>query len=104
MYRILTEPVNNLLLQQVEMLKSENVELKFTDEAIREIAKVAYETNKSIENIGARRLHTVIERIVEEISFEAPDKKGETIEVDVAYVQERVKELLKNQDLRKYIL
>eukprot|EP01031_Cornospumella_fuschlensis_P037586 gene37586-45654_t len=86
------------------MMKSENVELTFTDEAIREIAKVAYTTNKSVENIGARRLHTVIERVMEEISFEAPDRAGQRFEVTADYVKNRVKDLLGNTDLRKYIL
>eukprot|EP01031_Cornospumella_fuschlensis_P037508 gene37508-45551_t len=85
------------------MMKSENVELTFTDEAIREIAKVAYTTNKSVENIGARRLHTVIERVMEEISFEAPDRAGQRFEVTADYVKNRVKDLLGNTDLRKLL-
>lgn len=104
LYRILTEPVNNLLKQQTEMLKSENVELSFTEEAIREIARVTHETNRSVENIGARRLHTVIERIVEDISFNAPDQAGQKVEVTGDYVRERVGELLLKSDMRKYIL
>ena len=104
MYRILTEPVTNLIRQQVEMLRAEKLELTFTDEAIREVARVAYEVNKSVENIGARRLHTVIERIVEEISFDAPEKSGQTFEVTADYVKERVSPLLLASDMRKYIL
>lgn len=104
LYRILTEPVTNLITQQVELLKSEEVTLQFTDDAIREIARVAYTTNRSVENIGARRLHTVIERVVEDISFEAPERKGETIVIDAAYVQSKVQSLLTATDLRKYIL
>lgn len=104
LFRILTEPVSNLLKQQIEMIKSEEVELSFTEAAIREIAKVTFETNKSIENIGARRLHTVIERIVEEISFDAPSKRGEKVEITEEYVKMRVADLLKSTDLRKYIL
>lgn len=104
LYRILTEPVTNLIRQQVEMLSSEKVELSFTDSAIREIARVAHETNKTVENIGARRLHTVIERIVEEISFDAPDKEGQKIEISDEYVRTRVGEMLLSTDLKKYIL
>ena len=74
LYRILTEPITNLIKHQIELLKSEEVTLSFTEPAIREIARVAFETNRTVENIGARRLHTVIERIVEEISFDAPEK------------------------------
>eukprot|EP01036_Dinobryon_divergens_P022744 gene22744-31031_t len=104
LYLILTEPVNNLIRQQVELLKSEGVELVFTDGAIREIARVAYVTNQSVENIGARRLHTVIERVMEEISFDAPDKSGEKVEITDEYVKKRVSDLLLTSDLRKYIL
>ena len=104
LYRILTEPVTNLIRQQIEMLQSEHVVLIFEDEAIREIARIAHITNETVENIGARRLHTVIERIVEEISFEAPDKAGETITITADYVRERVSEMLLTSDLRKYIL
>mgnify|MGYP003706390777 CR=1 FL=1 len=86
------------------MLNAENVTLVFTDEAIHEIARIAHDTNRSVENIGARRLHTVIERIVEEISFDAPDKSGETITITGDYVRERVSEMMLNSDLRKYIL
>jgi ATP-dependent HslUV protease ATP-binding subunit HslU len=104
LYRILTEPVTNLIRQQVEMMQSEKVQLSFTDAAIREIARVAHETNRTVENIGARRLHTVIERIVEDVSFDAPDKEGETIEIDDAYVRTKVTEMLLSTDLKKYIL
>ena len=104
LYRILTEPITNLVRQQVEMLRSEEVDLIFEDDAIREIARIAHETNRSVENIGARRLHTVIERIVEDISFEAPDKPGETITISADYVKERVSDMMLSSDLRKYIL
>jgi ATP-dependent HslUV protease ATP-binding subunit HslU len=100
----LTEPITNLVRQQVEMLHTEKVTLVFEDEAIREIARIAHETNRSVENIGARRLHTVIERIIEEISFDAPDRAGETITITKDYVNERVSEMLMASDLRKYIL
>ncbi|CAM9415246.1 unnamed protein product [Discosporangium mesarthrocarpum] len=105
MYRILTQPVNNLIRQQIELLGSEQVELKFTDEAIREVARVATLLNKTVENIGARRLQAVLERIVELISFDAPDKDpGEVVVVDKALVQERVDDMLIKSDLSKYII
>jgi ATP-dependent HslUV protease ATP-binding subunit HslU len=104
LHRILTEPVNNLLRQQTEMLKCENVDLNFTPEAVKEIARVTFETNKSVENIGARRLHTVIERVIEDISFDASSHQGEKIVVDEEYVKKRVGDLLTKSDLRKYIL
>ena len=78
--------------------------LAYILKAIKEIAKVAFEANKTVENIGARRLHTIIERIVEDISFDAPEKSGEKIVVDSSYVKTRVGELITNADLRKYIL
>lgn len=105
LYRILTEPVTNLLRQQIELLKTEELVLSFTDDAIKEIAKIAFEINKSVENIGARRLHTIIERIVEEISFTAADKTpGEQIVIDDVYVKGKVADLMKRVDLFKYII
>lgn len=104
LYKILTEPVTNLIRQQKELLATENLTLQVNDDAIREMAKVAAEVNKTVENIGARRLHTVIERIVEEISFDAPEKSGQEIVVDRAYVKERVTDMLLGSDLKKYIL
>lgn len=104
LFRILTEPVTNLIQQQKELMKAENVDIQFSEGAIREIARVAFETNLTVENIGARRLHTVIEKIVEEISFDASEKAGESVHVTEDYVKERVKDLRSNSDLRKYIL
>jgi len=104
MYRILTEPVTNLIKQQIELMKTENVELVIDDEAVREIARVAAEVNRTLENIGARRLHTIVERIMEEISFNAPDQEGGTMVVDKALVNERVSDLLIQSDLSKFIL
>jgi len=104
LYTILTEPVTNLIRQQKELLATENFKLELDDDAIREMARVAAEVNKTVENIGARRLHTVIERIVEEISFDAPEKQGEVFTVDKKYVKERVSDMLLTSDLRKYIL
>lgn len=105
MYRILTEPVTNLIAQQVALLSTEKIALEFTDEAVREIARVAALVNKTVENIGARRLHTVLERIVEQISFDAADKpEGTVITVDKDLVHGRVNDLLVESDVSKYIL
>lgn len=102
--RILLEPEASLICQQKALLSTENVTLEFTDEAIDEIASLAEEINLSVENIGARRLHTVLERLLEEISFEANDKSGERIVIDVALVRERVSSLKHKADLTKFIL
>jgi len=105
LYRILTEPVANLVRQQVEMIATEGIELKFEDDAIREIARMAAELNKSVENIGARRLHTVMERIMEEYSFEAAEAgKGKVMTVDKALVEKRLEAVTKSTDISKYIL
>jgi ATP-dependent HslUV protease ATP-binding subunit HslU len=95
-----------MVRQQVELLKTEGVELKFEDEAIHEIARMAAVLNKSVENIGARRLHTVMERIMEEISFSAADEemKGTTVTVDKKVVEDRLKDITQKTDLSKYIL
>ena len=105
LYRILTEPVANLVRQQVELIATEGIELKFEDEAIREISRMAAQLNKSVENIGARRLHTVMERIMEEYSFEAAEsEKGKVMVVDKALVEKRLEEVTKSTDVSKYIL
>ena len=105
LYRILTEPVANLVRQQVELIATEGIELKFEDEAIREISRMAAQLNKSVENIGARRLHTVMERIMEEYSFEAAEsKEGKVMIVDKALVVKRLEEVTKSTDISKYIL
>lgn len=105
LFRILTEPVTNLVRQQVELMATEDVELVFSDAAIREIAKVAFEVNRTVENIGARRLHTVLERIVEEISFSACEEEpGTKITIDEELVRERISDMLLKSDLSKYIL
>lgn len=104
-YRILTEPVTNLIRQQVEMIKTEKVNLAFTEGGIREVARVAFEVNKTVDNIGARRLHAVIEKVVEEVSFQAPEHpSGHLVIVDGEAVKERVVEMMKQLDLRKYML
>jgi ATP-dependent HslUV protease ATP-binding subunit HslU len=102
--RILREPENSLIRQSVALLKTDDVTLDFTEEAIDSIANLAAEINQNVENIGARRLHTVIERLLEEISFTATDRGGETIVIDAEMVKERVEELAKNADLSKFIL
>lgn len=105
LYRILTEPVTNLIKQQVELIKTENVHLEFTDESIREIARVAAEINTTVENIGARRLHTVLEKVVEDISFDSSDMApGSTVTISKEFVLERVGNLMKKTDLSKFIL
>ena len=101
---ILTEPEASLIKQYVALMKTENLDLSFTEDAIEEIASVAVDLNASIENIGARRLQTVMERILDEISFTAPDRDGETVEITADYVRENIGELAKNVDLSKFIL
>ena len=102
--RILTEPENSLILQYRALMGTEEVTLEFTDEAVSAIARLSAEINSSVENIGARRLHTVMEKLLEEISFTATDRSGETIVIDAADVESRVGELAKNADLSKFIL
>ena len=102
--RILTEPENSLVRQYTELLATEEVTLHFTDEAVKTIASMAAEINSTAENIGARRLHTVLERLLEELSFEAPERKGERVEVTPEMVQSTLGELLGNRDLARYIL
>jgi len=102
--RILIEPEASLVKQYKALLATEKVELDFKDDAIDELALLSAAINESIENIGARRLHTVMEKLLEEISFTASDKPGQKIEIDAAYVRERVGELAKNTDLSKFVL
>jgi ATP-dependent HslUV protease ATP-binding subunit HslU len=102
--RILNEPENALIKQYMELLRTEQVELRFTPEAIEEIASIAMEVNQRDENIGARRLHTILEKILEEVSFEAPSLHGQKIEITPEYIQQRLGEVLKNRDLTRYIL
>jgi len=102
--RILTEPEASLIKQYVALMGTEQVTLAFTPDAIEEIAGLAFEINDGVENIGARRLHTVMERLVEEISFTAPDKAGSSVTVDRDYVRDKVSGLAKSADLSKFIL
>ncbi|WP_103648962.1 HslU--HslV peptidase ATPase subunit [Campylobacter concisus] len=104
LYQILTQPKNSLLKQYIALLSTENVELEFDDEAIREIARIAHAANEKMEDIGARRLHTVIERVIEDVSFEASEKSGEKINVTKELVKERLKDVVEDQDLARYIL
>ena len=102
--RILREPENSLIRQYVALMGTEGVALNFTEGAIDTLAELSASINQSVENIGARRLHTVLERLLEEISFSAPDRDGEAIEIDEAMVRDRLEELTKNADLSKFIL
>jgi len=102
--RILKEPDNSLIKQYKELLKTENVNLEFTDDGINMLAKISAEVNASVENIGARRLHTIIEKVLDDISFNATDRGGETIIIDQNYVQNNLGNLVKDTDLSKFIL
>ena len=102
--RILTETDNALTLQYSALMKTEGVQVAFTQEGIAAIAKIAAEVNLSVENIGARRLYTVIERVFEQLSFVAPDKSGEVVEVDAKYVEKHLGDLTRNSDISRYVL
>ena len=102
--RILKEPDNSLIKQYKELLKTENVDLEFTEDGIDMLAKISAEVNSSVENIGARRLHTIIEKVLDDISFNATDRAGETITVNQKYVQDNLGNLVKDTDLSKFIL
>ena len=104
MRRILTEPEASLIKQYVALLKTEGVTLDFSEDAIDAIADIAVAVNSSIENIGARRLQTVMERVLDEISFSATDRSGETVKIDAAYVEKHIGDLAKNADLSRLIL
>lgn len=103
-YQILTEPEANLVMQYKELLKTENVTLEFDDDALREIAALCAEVNESVENIGARRLHTILEKLLEDISFDASERNGEIITITKQTVRDKVGELAKTSDLLKFIL
>jgi len=102
--RILTEPDAALTVQYKALMKTEGLDLSFTEEGIKQIAKSAFEVNENAENIGARRLHTIMERLLEEISYSAPDRSGESIVIDAHYVNNSLSELIKDEDLSRYIL
>ena len=103
-YRILVEPKNSLIKQYNELLATENVTLKWDDEGVQALARFAYDANTRLENIGARRLHTVLETLLEEISFTAPETRDQTIEIDCALVEEKLGGILEDEDLSRYIL
>ncbi len=102
--RILTEPENALTRQYVELLRTEGVEIEFTPEAIRKLSEIAADVNGSTENIGARRLHTILELLLEDVSFNAPDLKGQRIPITLEYVEKQLGEVVEDQDLTRYIL
>jgi len=102
--RILTEPENALIRQYVELLRTESVTLRFLPEAVEAIAEIAMQVNTSTENIGARRLYTIMERLLEEISFQAPEMPGKELTIDAEYVQQRLSDVTRDQDLSRYIL
>jgi ATP-dependent HslUV protease ATP-binding subunit HslU len=104
LYAILTVPENSLTRQAAALLASEGVELTFAEDALREVAAIAAEVNARTEDIGARRLQTIVERVLEDISFEAPDRHGETIEISAAYVEERIGDIASDDDLNNAIL
>ena len=102
--RILTEPKSSLVKQYTALLETEGVKLEFTPESLDEIAHFAFRVNESTENIGARRLHTIMERVLDELSFEAPEKKGQSVTIDADYVRKMLNDIVKDQDLSRYIL
>jgi ATP-dependent HslUV protease ATP-binding subunit HslU len=102
--RILTEPKNALIKQYIALLDTEGVKLSFTEDAVQSIARFATSVNEQTENIGARRLHTILEKVLDELSFEAPDLKKKTVKIDAVYVSKQLSDIVKNQDLSRYIL
>ena len=102
--RILKEPKSALVKQYMALLETEGIKLSFTDDALEAIAKLAAVVNEQTENIGARRLHTIVEKLLDEISFEGPDLKKKTVRIDAAYVEKQLADIVKNQDLSRYIL
>ncbi|MBP5163765.1 MAG: ATP-dependent protease ATPase subunit HslU [Spirochaetales bacterium] len=103
-YRILKEPENAITLQYRELLRTEGVEVVFTDDALHRVSEIAYEVNSSTENIGARRLYTIMETLLDELSFNASEMSGQTVEITPEYVNERLSNVVKDQDLSRYIL
>ncbi len=102
--RILTEPKNALIKQYIALLETEGIKLNITEDAVQAIAKFATTVNEQTENIGARRLHTIMEKVLDELSFEAPDLKKKAVKIDAAYVNKQLADIVKNQDLSRYIL
>ena len=102
--KILKEPDNSLIKQYTALLGTEKVTLEFNDDAIEAIAEISTHINSTIENIGARRLHTILEKILDDISFNAPDREGEIVKIDKAYVDKHLGDIIKEKDLSKFIL
>jgi ATP-dependent HslUV protease ATP-binding subunit HslU len=102
--RILKEPKNALVKQYAALLDTEGIRLMVTDDAIEEVARFAAEVNQSSENIGARRLHTIMEKLLDEISFSAPEMKEKEVKIDAEYVKKMLSDIVKDQDLSRYIL
>jgi len=102
--RILKEPKNALIKQYMALLETEGIKLTFTDDALEEVSRYAARVNEMTENIGARRLHTIMEKVLEDVSFNGPDMKRKNVKVDRLYVQKQVAEIVKDQDLSRYIL
>ncbi len=102
--RILTEPDNALTKQYIALMATEEVSIEFTEDAIQRLAEISAEVNKNVENIGARRLHTILEKLLDDLSFSAPDQTGETISIDANYVDARLKEIATSADLSKFVL
>lgn len=102
--RILTEPSNALLKQYKALLKTEGIELVFTDDAIKRIAEIAYQVNQDSDNIGARRLHTILEKLLEDLSFEAPDINLEKVEITRQYVDQKLEGIIEDKNLSQFIL
>src|SRR5438105_7776136 len=102
--KILTEPKSSLVKQYTALLETEGVKLEFTREALEEVARFAFRVNEGTENIGARRLHTIMERVLDEISFDAPERKGQQVNIDADYVRKMLTDIVKDQDLSRYIL
>ncbi len=101
---LLTEPQNALIKQYIALMDTEGIKLTFSYDAVQEVARFAATVNENTENIGARRLHTIMEKLLDEISFEGPDLKKKTIRIDAAYVQKMLADIVKDQDLSRYIL
>ena len=102
--QILTEPANALIKQYVSLLQTEGIEIKFSDDAIDELAEIACQVNNQTENIGARRLHTILEKLLEDLAFEAPDVEQKTILINREYVKAKLEYIVVHQDLSHYIL
>jgi ATP-dependent HslUV protease ATP-binding subunit HslU len=103
-YKILTEPQNALTLQYRELLRTEGVELEFTRDGLEEVASFAQKINEETENIGARRLYTLMERVLHDLSFDAPEQDGQRVTVDAGYVQHQLQDIQEDRDLSRYIL